>query len=113
MWKAYQAMKVYHRRPSDDLCPDDEVAAWCLDDAVLWFGLTIEGLLSERTNIGTPDKPKWQNKYTLAQLLDPRFIVPKPPPTPKAQAENGLGLLMVLAGQPGSGVKRYEYVKPS
>jgi hypothetical protein len=104
MWKAYLALKTYHRRPSDDLdlnAPDDDIAAWCLDDAVLWFGLTVENLLSETREVGSGKNKRREPKYTLAQVLDPTFH----PPNPRAQKQSGLGLLLALAGQQGSGVK--------
>lgn len=114
MWDSYQSLKMYHRRPSDDLKETDSIAAYCVDGAVLWFGVTIENALQERVNTGTKEKPKMEERYTLDQLLDPAFRLPRPLPQPrKAQQPNGLALLMALAGQPGSGVKRYEYVKPS
>lgn len=80
---------------------------------MIWFGITIENALGERVNIGTPKEPKWEARYTLAQLLDPLFKLPKPEPVKKPAQLNGLGLLLALAGQPGSNVKKYEYVKPS
>lgn len=112
MWDAYQSLKLYHRRPSDDLEVEDSIAAYCLDGAVMWFGITIENALQERANTGTKEKPKMEERYTIDQLLDPAFRLPRPQPKP-AQQPNGLALLMAMAGQPGSGVKRYEYVKPS
>lgn len=81
---------------------------------MLWFGIAIENALAERVNHGDEKRPKWVDKYTLEQLLDANFHLPKPPPKPKAAPPpSGFGLLLALAGQPGSGVKKYQYVKPS
>lgn len=103
-------MKTYHRRPSDDLAIDDSVAAWCLDGAVLWFGTTLENALAERVNQGDAKDPRWENKYTLAQLLDPSFRLPRPQPVKPQSASGGFGALLAMAKQKGSGVKLWKTV---
>lgn len=113
MWSAYLSLKTYHRRPSDDLDLDDSIAAWCVDGAVLSFGILLENALQERVNKGTTDKPRMEPKYTLMQLLDPLFRMPRPAPAPKPTApQNGLAALMALARSKGSGVKVWA-TKPS
>lgn len=112
MWEAWNKLKTAQVLPSDDLALDDSIATWCVDGAVMWFGITIENALNERVNKGTKEKPKWEARYTLTQLLDPVFRLPRLLPEPKQPAQDGFALLLALAGQPNSGVKRYEYVKP-
>jgi hypothetical protein len=107
-------MKQCQCLPSVDLEETDSIAAWCVDGTVLWFGLTIENALLERINRGTKEHPKMEPRYTLAQLLDPDFRLPRPLPQPKtSQQQDGFAMLLAMASQPGSGVKRWEYVKPS
>lgn len=109
-------MKTCQRLPSQDLEETDSIAAWCVDGTVLWFGLTIENALLERVNKGTKEHPKMEPRYTLSQLLDSDFRLPRPMPEPKVQPlsqQDGLAALLALAGQPGSGVKRWEYIRPS
>lgn len=113
MWKAYLKLKTTHRLPSEDLDEQDSLAAWCVDDAVMWFGLTVENTLVERVNTGTEKEPKWEAKYTLAELLDPLFRVPTPQPVVPRKPVNGLAALMALAGKKGSGVKLWRAIEPS
>lgn len=117
MWSAYQSLKAYQRRPSADLEETDSIAAYCVDNAVLTFGIVIENALAETVEVGMGNNKRNEAKYTLAQLLDNNFKLPRPAPakkTPKVQpAQDGFALLLALAGQPGSNVKRWEYVKPS
>lgn len=114
MWDSYQALKLYHRRPSDDLEVSDTIAAWCVDGAVLWLGVVVENALQERANSGTPQQPRWEAKYSLSQLLDPSFRLPRPAPVAKKPvASNGFAAFLAMAQQQGSGVKMYRYVKPS
>lgn len=115
MWDSYQALKLYHRRPSDDLALTDSIAAWCVDGCVLWFGLTVENALTERVNKGTRKEPRMEPMYTLHQLLDPAFRLPRPAPTPKVQPQpqqGGFSAFLAMAQQQGSGVKMYKYVGP-
>lgn len=113
MWQAYLSLKTYHRRPSDDLKLTDTIVAWCVDATVLWFGITVENLLGERVKVGSGKEERSEAKYELEQLLDPLFRVEREKPKPKQQAMSGFAALMALAGQKGSGVQAYKYVKPS
>lgn len=119
MWSSYLSLTKYQRRPSDDLAFTewgDSITAYCVDKTVLWFGITVENLLSETVEVGQGRDKRRERKYTLEQLLDRDFKVPRPVPamkTLKAPQQNGFALLLALAGQPGSNVKRWEYVKPS
>lgn len=92
------------------------MAAFLFDAAITACGITIDNALAERVNKGTPKEPKWEAKYTLHQILDPLFRLPAPLPPPKMQvsplANGGLAAILAMAGQPGSGVKKWEYVGP-
>lgn len=77
----------------------------------MWFGTTVENALAERVNQGNAKEPRWENKYTLAQLLDPSFRLPRPQPSkPQSTAANGIGALLTMAKQKGSGVKLWKTV---
>lgn len=93
------------------------MAAYLFDAAITACGIAVDNALTERVNNGSVKEPKWETKYTLHQILDPVFRLPEPPPPPKvlpqAQQPTGFSVLLALAGQPGSNVKRWEYVKPS
>lgn len=93
---------------------EDSIAAWCLDDAVTWFGITIENALKERVKVGYGKNETWKPKYTLALLLHKDFRLPPPPPEPdfKVQSNPFAGLMSWL-GRPNSPVKRYVYVPPA
>lgn len=120
MWSAYQALKLYHRRPSDDLGDEAEplysIAAWCVDATVMWFGITVENLLNERVNNGTTKEAKWEAKYTLLQLLDISYKLPRPArPVRKSNAPPDLAShrqFLQMARQSRSNVKLFTYVGP-
>lgn len=113
MWSAWSSLKTYHWRPSSDLEVTDSIAAYCLDKAVLWFGITMENLLGERVEVGSGKDKRWEAKYELLDLLDEGFRVPRETPKPKKAVPGGLAAMLSLAGVAGSGVKHYQYVKPS
>lgn len=113
MWAAYQSLKMYHRRPSDDLKLTESISAWSVDGCVLWFGITLENALLEQYKVGNESR----DRYTLTQLLDPTFKLPAPAREPrKGQQQTSntpLATVLALAGQPGSNVKKYAYVGPA
>ena len=121
MWKLWTRSQALHCRPSQLLAIDDALAAYCFDGAVTALGLVIETALGERVPaLGA--KGATVPRYTLAQLLDPAFTLPRPQPTARAQpggsprgapADAPLANLLALAGQPRSGVKRFQYVAPA
>lgn len=114
MWSAYQDLKMSHKRPSEVLQETDTIAAYCVDKAVLTFGIVVENALAETVEVGVGKDKRREAKYTLEQLLDNDFRLPRPIVAKKRQPQqNGFALLLALAGQPGSNVKRWEYVKPS
>lgn len=47
--------------------------AYQFDCAVCSVGIALENASQERINEGSDEEPKWVNKYTLKQLLDPAF----------------------------------------
>ena len=48
-------------------------AAYQFDTAVTTVGRVIENALAERVNVGSNEKPDWQPKYTLTQILEDDF----------------------------------------
>lgn len=105
----YQNLKLYHRRPSEDLAEPDKLAAWCADNAVVTFGVIVENALQERRNTGTKDKPKWEPMYSLHQLLDSGFVLPEPPKPKRGDPlQQGFAQLLAMAKQPRSGVKLWK-----
>jgi hypothetical protein len=113
MWKLWQKAKTYNRLPSEVFGEEDSIAAWLLDNAVTWFGITIENALSERVKVGYGAQVEYKPKYTLALLLDKNFRLPRPVEelsTSKAGL-NPWAPLLAWAGKRGSGIKRYEYRK--
>lgn len=114
MWKTYQMAKTYGKLPSEVMQVEDSIAAWCLDDAVTWFGITIENALQERVEVTFGKKTQSRQKYTLALLLHQDFRLPTPPPDSLdvKSKMNPFGALLSWAGKRGSPVKRYVYVPP-
>lgn len=111
MWRLWQKAKTYSQLPSTVLGETDGFAAWMLDNAVTWFGITIENALEERVKVGA----EYQPKYSLARLLSPGFKIPPPPretPEEVKLAENPWAPFLTWAGKPGSGVHRWVYVPP-
>lgn len=55
----------------------DRWAALQFDNAVTLVGETIEGAAQEMEKRGSDDKPRWEPKYTMQQLLDNNFRLPR------------------------------------
>lgn len=53
----------------------DAWAALQLDNAVIYFGTVIENAAQEMEKRGPESSPRWEPKYTLAQLLTPGFAL--------------------------------------
>lgn len=88
-------------------------AAYQFDNAVVYLGITIENALQERVETGTGKHKEYREKYTLPQLLHENFRLPRPvQQMPVDPLQNFMAQLGAYAGQPGSGVKRYQYVGP-
>lgn len=76
MWKLYQTAKATSQRPSDLVGVADRWAALQFDNAVTLVGTAIENAAQEMEKVGPEDKPRWERKYRMAQLLDPGFKLP-------------------------------------
>ena len=63
-------------RPSSIVGIDEEWIAYQFDNAVILVGNAIENASQEMEKYGGDDKPKWRQKYTMQQLLDPDFKLP-------------------------------------
>jgi hypothetical protein len=88
-------------------------AAYQFDNAVAFVGVIIENALAERVEIGPANRREWREKYTLAQLLDSRFRLPRPvAATPGNALASFVEELKAYAGRPGSGIRMWQYVGP-
>lgn len=117
MWTLWRTSQETHSRPSDLVCVEDRLAAYLLDSAVVTFGTLLENALAERVNMGSERNPRWEAKYTLAELLDQSFHLPRSNKPGKAKPAgnfgNGVAQVLALAQQPNMGVKRWMYVGPT
>lgn len=68
----------------------DSWAALQFDNAVGFVGVVLENASQEQHNVGTEKQPKWEPKYSMAQLLDPEFRLPAPPKPVKQKGVEGL-----------------------
>lgn len=78
MWDLYLLAKTTNSRPSDLVCIEDRWAAYQFDSAVTFVGLTIESALHETREVGVGQSKRVEPKYTIAQLLEPEFRLPRP-----------------------------------
>lgn len=76
MWTLYRTAKATASRPSELLCVADRLAAYLFDSAVTTFGTIIENAAQETEKRGPEDKPRYEAKYTMKQLLDQSFRLP-------------------------------------
>lgn len=106
MWNLYQKATKYSQLPSTIFGEENPLAAWMLDSAVTWFGITIENALQERVKVGTESRPR----YSLTQLLDKNFFLPKP--IEVKQDANPWAALMAWAGK-SKAVRWWKYVPPA
>lgn len=119
MWRAYQRSKSYQRRASEDLSDDegeplDSLTAYCVDEVVLWFGARVESDLAETVEVGMGADKRREPKYTLPELLDPAFRVPRPTPTPKKPSQIQINAdAWAMASQSSLVVKRWRAIPPS
>ena len=77
-WQLYLTAKTTSSRPSDLIGIADRWAALQFDNAITYAGTVIENALQEYKEVGQGKTKKMELKYTLAQLLDPKFRLPKP-----------------------------------
>lgn len=98
------------------MCLDDPLVAYLLDSAVVTFGRVIENHLEETVNRGSESHPKYEAKYKLTEILSKDFKFPVEKKRSsfgnKNQVASGVAMVLALAEQPKSGVKRWEY-KPN
>lgn len=82
-----------YTRPPSEFIPGlvDEWTCYQFDNAVLWFVNTIENALTERVEVGAGDSRKSIARYTLTQLLDPAFTLPRD--------GNDSGMDMLMGGE--------------
>lgn len=109
MWMLWQQAKSYSQLPSTILRVTDPLAAWMLNTAVTWFGITIENALAERVKVQSGKEVTYHPKYTLARLLSPNFRLIRPP-----EDKQGSNVFAPLLAQVGKSklVRRYAYVPP-
>lgn len=71
-----------NRLPSECVPGIEEVACdwtiWQFDNAVHFFMTVIKNALEERVEADTKKEPRWEAKYSLDQLLDDDFRLPRP-----------------------------------
>ena len=94
MWRLYLTAKATSQRPSQLVSIGDRWAALQLDNAVVMVGTAIENASQEQEKVGPEDKPRWETRYTMQQLLDPEFRLP----LSNEDDEASLGELMGMAG---------------
>lgn len=76
MWRLYQTATKTSTRPSALLDIGDAWAALQLDNAVVLFGTWVENAAQEMEKRGPESAPRWEPKYSMAQLLTPGFTLP-------------------------------------
>lgn len=111
MWNLWLKATKYGKMPSEIFKVSDSIAAWMLDSAVTWFGITIENALAERVKVTMGKEVHFNPKYTLARLLTPGFKLPKVAETEEYNS-NPWSPLLAWAGKRNSGVRWYKYVPP-
>lgn len=112
MWSLWLKSKTYGKLPSEIFREEDSLAAWMLDSAVTWFGLTIENALNERVKVGMGANVEWKPKYTLARLLSQGFKIPRETPLDSAVQDNPWAELLSWSYKGNSGVRRWKYTEP-
>lgn len=98
MWQLHQKATRFHRPPSELLHIEDEWCAYCLDNAVNFFGVTLENALQERNKVGTGANVEYEPRYQLSELLKPEFRLPRQNEQSSAGAQ-----LRAMAGLRGRG----------
>jgi len=113
MWKLWRTAQQTHSRPSNLVNVQDKLAALLLDNAVVFFGTAMENALQERVNLGSPNHPHWEQKYSLSELLDSGFLLPEPEKPKKLIAggrrNSGIAQVLALADQGTQGIKKWVF----
>lgn len=112
MWNLYQKATKYSQLPSQIFGEEDPLAAWMLDSAVTWFGITIENALAVRDKVKMGSNIEYRPRYTLSLLLDPTFKLPKPVDMTEKKKSNPWSELMSWVGR-SKAVRRWQYVPPT
>lgn len=112
MWSLWLKAKTYGKLPSEVFAEGDSLAAWMLDSAVTWFGLTIENALNERDKVGVGANVEYKPRYTLSRLLHQGFKLPRPPEIADSSNDNPWSPFMAWIGKGNSGVRRWVYTAP-
>jgi len=76
VWRLYQTAKATSQRPSDLVGVSDRYAALQFDNAIMMVGSAIDNAAQETYKTGPDDRPRWERKYTMRQLLDNDFKLP-------------------------------------
>lgn len=76
LWPLYLIATKTGKRPSEIVGIDEEWVAYQFDNAVVLVGNAIENASQEMEKYGDEKSPKWRQKYTMKQLLDPDFRLP-------------------------------------
>ena len=125
MWDVYLHCQKWHQTPSQYLswpCFANRLVAWKFDNAVLFLGITIENALQERNESGEGKSYRSTPRYTLRQLLEPDFRLPRPKEQGATVGPDGqrLGPLEAfvaqvrgMAGPLNPNVRLWEYVPPA
>lgn len=112
MWTLYTNASKFNQRPSSYFADMvDEWVRYQFDNAVAWFGMTIENALLEREPLGDPKKNESRQKYELEDLLDDDFRMQRPPSKLEIR-QQGAAKLLDLASDPRSGVRMWREKKP-
>lgn len=82
MWKLGDKAERANKLPSECIPGLDEIACdwtiWMFDNAIHFFMSVMHAALSEREKIGDAKNAEWKAKYTLSQLLEDEFRLPRP-----------------------------------
>lgn len=114
MWSAWLSLKTYQSKPSNELEVTDTIAAYCVDKAVMWFGITVENLLSERVEVGSGKEKHSEAKYELDDLLDADFRVPRELPKPKKMRQREANTPSpAMQAMLNTAVKRWRPISPA
>lgn len=92
-----------------------ELAAYCFDNCINLYGITVENALAETHKVGIGPNARTEPVYTLATLLDPAFRLPRPGVSAGADRFDGSGVasLLALAEQGATDrIKKWAYVGP-
>lgn len=114
MWAVWTKANKFHKSPSEVIDPSyrlDDLTRYQVDNAVTHFGLTLENALNERVEVKVGKRTESRPKYTLPELLDDKFRLPRPQ-TDLQKRQQGAMNLLAMAQDPASGVKLWRELPP-